>query len=130
MQTNISALILLARYTYVGASSDVDMSQQQEISSFFRENFLQRICIKQGYSSDSASEAAVYAQRQRCDEQGSRWILSERLFIPDCDNLRFECFESVPKHPFSGHFWVQWTLKKYTHEFMCLPWGPSPHGVD
>jgi hypothetical protein len=78
------------------------MSQQQEISSFFRENFFQR--IKQGYSSDLASEAAVYAQRQRCNEQALRWILSEQLFIPDCDNLRFECFESVHKHPFSGHF--------------------------
>jgi hypothetical protein len=48
----------------VASYSDVDMSQQQEISCFLRENFFQR--IKHGYSSDSASEAAVHAQRQRC----------------------------------------------------------------
>jgi hypothetical protein len=64
----------------VASYSDVDMSQKQEISSFFRENFFQR--FKQGYSSDSASEASIYAHQQRRDEQVLRWTLSEQLFIP------------------------------------------------
>jgi hypothetical protein len=95
--------------------SDVDVGQQQEISNFFRENFSQHIL--QGCNPDSSSKAAIYAQQQRCDAQGLRWTTHEQLYIPHRDNLRFECFESVHKHPFSGHFGGQRTLHKASQLF-------------
>jgi hypothetical protein len=59
--TNLSEHLSLDLIGKVVASySDVDMSQQQQISRFFREKISRH--IKQGYSSDSASEAEIYAQ--------------------------------------------------------------------
>jgi hypothetical protein len=90
----------------------VHQDQQQEVSSFLKETFLKR--VRQGYTKDKASESAVCSGRLHVDAQGLQWTSNEHLFIPHWNNLRYECFESVHKHQFAGHFGAQRPLKKAT----------------
>jgi hypothetical protein len=92
--------------------SDVHQDQQQEVSIFLKETFFKR--VRHGYTKDKASESAVCSGRLHIDAQGLQWTSNEQLFIPHWDNLLYECFESVHKHPFAGHFGAQRTLKKAT----------------
>jgi hypothetical protein len=97
------------------ADSDVHHEEQQEISDFFLDNFFDR--VRQGYTHDSTSESRAFFVRLRVDAQGLRWTPHEQLYIPDWDNLRFECFEAVHKHPFSGHFGGHRTQTKASQLF-------------
>jgi hypothetical protein len=92
--------------------SDVHQDQQQEVSNFLKDTFFKR--VRQGYTKHKASASAVCSGRLHVDAQGLQWTSNEQLFIPHWDNLRYECFESVHKHLFSGHFGAQRTLKKAT----------------
>jgi hypothetical protein len=92
--------------------SDVHQDQQQEVSNFLMESFFKR--VQQGYTKDKASKSAVSSSQLRVDAQGLFWTSNEQLFIPNWNNLHYECFESVHKHPFAGHFGAQRTLKKAT----------------
>ena len=61
---------------------------------FFLKNFLDRVVA--GYASDtSVSPSQRAALNLRTDAQGLSWTLDECLLVPDFDNLRKECFESV-----------------------------------
>jgi hypothetical protein len=93
------------------------------LMSFRREHLAQDITKFRTYalhssfanSIDPASESAVYAQQIRVYAQGLRWTQNEQLFIPNWENLRFDCFESVHKHPFSGHLGAQRTLQRLSY---------------
>ena len=56
----------------------------------------------------------------RCDSDGLYWTREEQLYVPDHDNLRKECFESVHCLPFSGHYGVNRTVKK-AHQLYYWP---------
>jgi hypothetical protein len=93
----------------------VHQEEQRELSDFFLDNFFER--IREGYTHDPASGAGGYSDRFPVDAQGLHWTQDEQFYIPDWDHLRFECFEAVHKHPFSGHFGGQRTQAKASQLF-------------
>jgi hypothetical protein len=68
----------------------------------------------------------VYSSQLRVDAQVLLWTSSKQLFIPHWDNLHYEFFESVHKHPFAGHFGAQGTLKKATQLYY---WPNMPRDI-
>ena len=79
--------------------------------TFFLNNFFDRVVA--GYASDtSVSPSQRAASNLRTDAKGLSWTLDECLLVPDFDNLRKECFESVHVHPYSGHSGNKRTLAK------------------
>ena len=46
------------------------------------------------------------------DSAGLMCTDHSQLYVPEDENLRFECFESVHSHPYAGHYGVMRTKKK------------------
>ena len=91
---------------YPEASPD----DQREIGSFLAQNFIQRMC--RGYAEEESLPLSARSMSYRTDSDGLIWTPNERLYVPNYDNLRFECFESVHKHPFCGHYGSKRTSAK------------------
>jgi Integrase zinc binding domain/Integrase core domain/Chromo (CHRromatin Organisation MOdifier) domain len=69
--------------------------------------------MQAGYSKDEhVSISLLQTMHLRIDSYGFHWTSDERLVIPDADDLRYECFESVHVHPYCGHYGQARTLKK------------------
>ena len=78
---------------------------------FFIENFTQRMLS--GYAQDvHVSVTLKHSMKLKRTKEGLLWTNDDRLVVPDYDNLRYECFESVHKHPYSGHYGVNRTVRK------------------
>ena len=85
--------------------------REEDVHTFFLNNFFDRVVA--GYASDtSVSPSQRAALNLRTDAKGLSWTLDECLLVPDFDNLRKECFESVHVHPYSGHYGNKRTLAK------------------
>jgi Integrase zinc binding domain len=69
--------------------------------------------MRGGYARDDlVLGTLVPTMNLRHDKLGFLWTADHRLVVPDADDLRFECFESVHSHPFAGHYGQARTLKK------------------
>jgi hypothetical protein len=78
---------------------------------FFQRNFFDRIV--HGYAQDDyVSETLRTNMNLRAAQAGLLWTAQEQMVVPNADNLRSECFESVHCHPYSGHYGVARTLNK------------------
>ena len=95
-----------ADMAYPAGSADDEASVQ----SFIAQNFVQR--FKRGYAEGKVSPNMPNYPRLRQDKFGLFWTPDEQIVVPDYDNLRFEMFESVHSHPFSGHWGLSRTQKK------------------
>jgi hypothetical protein len=85
-------------------------------TEYFFKNFFER--LRKAYDGPSSvSERVKREVGDRQDENGLHWTHKNQLWIPEDDDLRKECIESVHVHPYAGHFGVERTLKKAQEVF-------------
>ena len=78
--------------------------EDQMTASFFRNNFFERTVT--GYTTTSdVSQRLRESMHLTVDMAGVMWTADNCIYVPDADDLRKECFDSVHSHPFSGHYW-------------------------
>ena len=98
-------------------ASELDLSypstpeDDADANTFFRNNFFDRVVA--GYAATSEVSQRLQASMSlAADTAGLLWTKENQLLVPDTDNLRFECYESVHAHPYAGHYGIMRTLKK------------------
>ena len=95
-----------ADMSYPAGSADDEAS----VESFISQNLIQR--LRRGYADENVSLGMHnYPQLYR-DANGLYWTETHQLVVPNYEGLRFEMFESVHIHPFSGHWGLSRTQKK------------------
>lgn len=93
--------------SYPAGSADDEAS----VECFIQHNFIQR--FKQGYhEAGIVSPGEKEPAKLRKDANGLWWTATNQLVVPNYGHLRFEMFESVHVHPFSGHYGQSRTQKK------------------
>jgi hypothetical protein len=81
------------------------------VLQIFQHNFFDRIV--HGYAQDDYVSDTLRTNMNLCaDQAGLLWTAQEQMVVPNADNLRSECFESVHCHPYSRHYGVARTLSK------------------
>lgn len=80
-------------------------------SKYFMSNFFGRVVSAYQHSSQVSAKLQKEVGYRR-DEKGLIWTRNEQLWIPEDQELRNECIESVHAQPYAGHFGVARTLKK------------------
>ena len=99
------------------AQHDADMSypagsadDEATVNSFISQNLIQ--CLRRGYAEEMVSlDMPNYPQLYQ-DANGLYWTDTHQLVVPKYEGRRFEMFESVHCHPFSGHWGLSRTQKK------------------
>ena len=80
----------------------------------FQSNLFERIVA--GYSDTAdVSQQLRESMSLHTVSAGLMWTDHSQLYVPEHENPRFECFESVHLHPYAGHYGVMRTKKKAEH---------------
>ena len=99
------------------ANNSVDLScpvsdEDRIVSShYFMDNFFSRIRSAYQHSAQVSAQLQKEVGYRR-DEKGLCWTDNEQLWVPEDQELRKECLESVHAHPYGGHYGVARTIAK------------------
>ena len=77
---------------------------------FFQESFFERLIA--GYDLEQSVSTPKHYADLHADSASLLWTADSKLYVPNADNLRKDCFESVHIHPYSGHYGNQRTVAK------------------
>ena len=86
-----------------------------ETLGYFSNDFWDRVVA--GYAAEPDVSAVKPAWNLVHDEAGLQWTHDGRLYVPDHESLRFECYEASHAHPYSGHYGNQRTIVKVQQSF-------------
>ena len=93
-------------------------ADHEQIGNFILNQFSRR--VHDGCAFDSHLSALVKKGTITAKRQGPLtlyWAEGNRLYVPDADDLRYECFQAGHCHPYSGHYGVIRTYKKLAETF-------------
>ena len=80
-------------------------------SHYFMDNFFSRIRSAYPHSAQVSAQLQKEVGYRR-DGKGLIWSNNEQLWVPEDQELRKECIESVHAHPYAGHYGVARTIAK------------------